>query len=249
MRVLNIEKYYKVFVILGLSATLYPLIVKLEMLGVINKELEDEHYKDFTLFDLLELVEVRVYKARGTDPRSEISGFTYEVDETWTIKRIQDWLLWYNQKWMSKGVFQTELQGPIYGNRGLVHMFIDYCEHIQNRTFSLSELKDLANKAPTIEHVLSKTPKFSYKSVGFKGAEHFWEYEDTLGNLTVLEKNINSAAQNKIPMEKVPLYDRSLYKMTKSLSSLIHTQKRFARGEIENRNLELSQYFLKRWWC
>lgn len=249
IRVVDTEKYYKLFVILGLSATLYPLIVKLEMLGVLNKELDGERYKGFTLFDLLELIEVRVYKTRGTDPRAEISQFTCEVDKAWTIREIQDWLLWYNQKWMSKERFQIELQGLIYGNRGLVHMFIDYCEQLQNRIFSLDELKELVIKAPTIEHVLSKTPTFTYKSVGFKNAEHFMEYEDTLGNLTILEKNINSGVQNKVPTEKVPFYDRSLYKMTKNLSSLIHTHKSFARGQIENRNIELSEHFLNKWWC
>jgi len=248
-RILNNEKYYKLFVVLGLSATLYPLIVKLEMLGVLETELPSERCRGYTFLDLLELIEARVYKTRGTDPRADISQFTYEVDDKWTVKYIQDWLLWYNQNWMSKERFQTELQGYIYGNRALAHMFIDYCEQLEKRKFSLDELKEIVSKAPTIEHVLSKTPKFTYKSVGFRSTEHFLECEDTLGNLTILEKNLNSAVQNKNPTEKIPFYDRSLYKMTKNLSTLIHTHLRFTRKEIENRSEEISGYLSKRWWC
>jgi len=241
------EKYYKLFVILGLSATLYPIIVKLEMLKKLTKISSNKIYLDYTLMEILENIEVRVYKTRGTDPRAEISRFAYELNKTWSKKDISEWLSWYSQRWMTKEEFQTNLNGYIYGNRALPHIFIDYCEYLQNRKYKLDELRKIVNKVPTIEHILSKTPKFTYKSVGFKNQEHFLEFEDTLGNLTILEKSLNSAVQNKLPIEKVPYYDKSIFKVTKVLSSRINGNEKFTRSEIEERTKYISEYLLERW--
>lgn len=243
------EQYYKLFVILGLSATLYPLIVKLEMIDVLDDELPDDDYCEFSFLDLIEIIDVRVYKTRGTDPRAQISKFAYEIDDNSTKKEIQDWLLWFNQKWMSKEEFQTNLYGYIYRNRALPHIFIDYCEELNKSTFSLQELTRIFNKQPTIEHILSQKPKFSYRSHGFKDEQDFLEYEDTLGNLTVLEKKINSAVQNKNPVDKVPYYDKSLFKMTRRVSSNISKNKEFRKGDIKRRTEEIADYCAERWWA
>lgn len=65
-------KYYKLFVILNLSATLYPLIVKLQEKGVLEKDLIGPRFMGKRFFDLVELIDVRVYKTRGTDPKADI---------------------------------------------------------------------------------------------------------------------------------------------------------------------------------
>ena len=57
------------FSILNLSATLYPLIIKLQNLNLLNSKLVGEGRTNYTFFDLVELIDVRVYKTRGTDPR------------------------------------------------------------------------------------------------------------------------------------------------------------------------------------
>jgi len=243
------EKHYRIFTVLGLSATLYPLIVKLEMLGKLETELPDKQLRDYTFLDILEIIDVRVYKTRGTDPRAEISRFTTELDDTWSDKKIQDWLLWYNQRWMPKEEFVTKLNGHIYGNRALAHMFIDYCEHLEEVNYTLDELRSIVGEDPTIEHILSQTPKFSFESAGFRDNGQFLEYQDTLGNLTVLEKRLNSAVRHRVPVNKVPYYDRSLFKMTRISSSLIDERGQFGRSDIEDRREELSDYLLKRWWC
>ena len=243
------EKYYKIFSILGLSATLYPLIVKLETLDILGKNLKGEEYEEYTFLDLIEIIDVRVYKTRGTDPRAEISKFAYDLNNEWTEEKIQDWLLWYNKRWMSKEEFFTNLNGYIYGNRALPHIFIDYCEKIEGRNYSINRLKRFVAQQPTVEHILSQTPKFTYKSVGFKGGEDFLEHKDTLGNVTILEKAINSTVQNKIPLEKVPYYDRSKYKMTNKLSSSIYNKKKFDKKDIEERTKDLVDIISKRWWC
>lgn len=248
-RSLNDEQYYKLFVILGLSATLYPLVVKLKMIDILDDNLPDDDYCEVTFLDLIEIIDVRVYKTRGTDPRAQISKIAYEIDKNSTDKEIQDWLLWFNQRWMSKEEFQTNLYGYIYRNRALPHIFIDYCEELQKSTFDLQKLKKIVSKQPTIEHILSQKPKFSYHSQGFNDEEDFLEYEDTLGNLTILEKNINSAVQNKNPIDKVPHYDKSLFKMTKRVSSNISKNREYKKADIKRRTKEIADYCAERWWA
>ncbi|MFA5032882.1 MAG: DUF262 domain-containing HNH endonuclease family protein [bacterium] len=248
-RTKNIEKYYKILSILGISATLYPLIVKLETLGILEKNLSGKEYSQYTFLDLLEIIDVRVYKIPKSDPRADISRFAYMINDELKEDKIQDWLLSYNKQWTSKERFLTYLNEDIYRNSALPHIFIEYCEEINGRKYSIDELINFVNKIPTIEHILSKTPKFTYKSVGFKNSEHFLEYENTLGNLTILEKSINSTIQNKLPFDKIPFYDKSLFKMTRELSSLIHRNKKFVMKNIEERTKYLVDKISARWWC
>lgn len=249
VRVSKNLKYYRLFVTLGPSTYLYPLIVKLEMLGKLNQKLPGREFARYTFLDLIELIDVRVYKTKGTDPRADISRFACRLNEDLTDEELRDWLLDYNRSWMPRGTFEAFLQEWIYGNQALVHIFTKYCEKLQNKSFALSELKALERMSPTIEHVLSREPKFTFKSVGFKGSEDFEAYANTLGNLSVVEKAINSAAQNKMPLEKVPYYDTSKYKMTQVLATSISANKNFIKQDINSRTSELANYILDTWWC
>lgn len=248
-RTLEREKYCKIFTILGPSATLYPLLVKLEMLGKLDTGLPKKALRDYTFLDLLEIIDVRIYKTRGTDPRAEISRFTTELDETWSDERLLDWLLWYNQRWMPKEEFLTKLNGHIYGNRALAHMLVDYCEFSEAARYTMPKLRKIIDEDPTIEHILSQTPKFSFESAGFRNNEQFLEYQDTLGNLTILERRLNSAAQNKVPIDKVRIYDDSLFKMSRVSSSSIDERGGFGKSDIEERKKEIADYLVERWWC
>jgi len=246
------EKYFKLFAILNLSTFLYPLIVKLEMLGILENHLPTKEYSKFTFFDLIELIDVRIYKTRGTDPRAGISRFTFSLNDKLSDTEIQDWLLWYNKHWMSKPLFQTELSGQLYGNRALSHILIDYSEHLNRKSFTIDNLKKIATDKklnPTIEHILSQKPKFTLRSHGFKSTEEYLQYKDTLGNLTVLEKYLNSAAQNQNTFEKVKFYDKSIFRMTKSISTQISTKREFKKKDIEERTELITEYLSKKWWC
>lgn len=242
-------KYYKLFSILNLSATLYPFITKLEMLGVLETNLPSEERQKFTFLDIVELIEVRVYKTRGTDPKSDITSFLYYLDEETSLTDIENWMIWFNSRWMSKEQFQSNLFGNIYGNRALVNIFIDVCENLQKRKFSIEDLKEIVSKNPNIEHVLSQTPKFAPRALGFRNTEDFNEFEHKLGNLTVLERSYNSNVQNKSAIEKIETYAKSKFKMTKKLGAEIDTNKSFTKNDIQFRTTEIAEYCLTRWWC
>ncbi|MFL5741139.1 MAG: DUF262 domain-containing protein [Flavisolibacter sp.] len=239
--------YYKLFVILNLSATLYPLIVKLSMLDLLDVD-ADIPEKQVTFFHLIELIEVRVYKTRGTDPKRDIAWFVYNISSK-TIVGMAEWLLWFNERWMTSDQFRLILSGSLYGNRALSYMFIEYCEMLKGRPFTISELRQLYETSPTIEHILSQTPNFDPAAFGFKGREEFIEYEHRLGNLTVIEKGLNSTMGNNSIIEKLKNYDRSRFESTRKLSSDIDTIKEFTKTELETRTAELVDFFSRNWWC
>ncbi len=226
-----------------------PLIVKLEMLDILDEYLPSEDYEDYTFLELIEIIDVRVYKTRGTDPRAQISKFAFDINTDTPDQEIQNWLLWFNQRWMSKQEFKSNLNGYIFHNPALYHIFIDYCEHKNEDSYSLEELKKFIDKKkPTIEHILSQTPKFSFRSHGFRDEDDFVEFENLIGNLTLLEKRLNSSVQNRNALEKVPYYDKSSFKMTKELATSISKIGEFKKSHIKERTKEIAAYCIERWW-
>ena len=243
-------KYYKLFVILNLSATLYPLIVKLQEMGILEKDLVGSKFIGKKFFDLVELIDVRVYKTRGTDPKADIVRFVSSINDEWSDIDIQNWLLWFNTKWMSKDQFNASLSVNIYPNAALPYIFVDYCESLRDNKYSISELQKIVATVPTIEHVLSQTPDFKPESLAFTDMEDFVSYEHRLGNLSILEKTLNSTVQKKVPLLKVSLgYDKSNFEMTKKLASFITSKHTFVKQDVIDRTDELKKYCVKRWWA
>lgn len=240
-------KYFKLFVVLNLSATLYPLIIKLEKLKLLDQGLSAKGREKFNFFDLLELIEVRVYKTRGTDPKADISRLVFDIDSK-KADDIENWLVWFNNRWMPKEEFQSNLSRGIYGNRALNHIFITYSEHLVSKEFDIKEMKELVSKTPNIEHILSQTPTFEPSALGFDNKEDFIDYEHNIGNLTVLEKGLNSSVQNKNAIDKIDGYGRSSFSMTKKLGSSIDTSKGFNKADLKARTKVLADYCSERWW-
>ena len=243
------SRYFKIFSILGISATLYPLMVTLHNMGLLEKKTETRGHLSY--LDLIELIDVRIYKVRQTDPRAEILRFTYDLASGDKEKsEVEGWLLWYNKRWMSKDEFSTYMSSEVYGQKSLPLMFIDLCENIGKKKFKLSELKAMSVAKPTIEHVLARDPEeFDTKSHGFKDDEDYFNHIHALGNLTILSGADNSSAGKKTPLQKVKIYDKSNYIMNAELATLINANRRFHKGELKQRTKTMLDYIKKRWWC
>jgi hypothetical protein len=242
------EKYYKLFSILQVSAILYPLIMKLETLNKLDVVVKISKNRNVALIDLIELIDVRVYKTRGTDPKAQIARFSCELN-TMDNKSIVNWLLWFNNEWMSKEQFQVSLSSNIFGNRALNFIFLNYCEFISSKIYGIDELKKINALNANIEHILSQTPNFAPIALGFLNEEDYINYEHRLGNLTLLEKSLNSSVQNKSAIDKVEYYDKSELIITKQLGSEINGLMGFTKKDLNNRTKILAEYISNRWWC
>ena len=243
------EKYYKIFSVLQLSATLYPLTVKLETLGKLDENYSINSQKSISVVDMLELIDVRVYKTRGTDPKAQIARFTYEIKNSTTVEKIINLLMWFNGYWMPKEQFMSALNSNIYGNRALNHIYISYCEYVSNSKFSIVDLKSISSSNPNIEHILAQTPDFNPTALGFSDDEDYINYEHRLGNLTLLEKSYNASIQNKIAIDKVETYDRSYFIMTNKVGTEISAKGHFKKGDVIDRTKVLAKYISEKWWC
>jgi len=245
-------KHYGIFSILNLSATMYPLAVKLEQMGIIDTVvpgIKTPAGSPCTFLDLIELVDVRIYKTRGTDPRADISRFSHALSQGSKKEEIRDWLLNFNKEWMSSGLFESNMKASVYENSALAYIYIDYCEHLESTSFTREQLKKFVSESPTIEHIVAQHPTFSLVAAGFQDETEFANTEHRLGNLSILEKRFNSAIRNKNPIEKTATYDRSIFRMTRDLSSKIASAQKFDKKSIEDRTEDIWKYLFHRWWC
>ena len=243
------NKYYKIFKILGISAVYYPIVMQLEKLELLDEILPTKNIK---VIDMIEIIDVRVLKIREYAGKKKIGQVAWSLNnEGWDITEIEEHLLWFNSFEINNERFKSDLSyRSYYGNTGLLRLlFIDYNERLTGNEYSIEELKDIMRTNPTIEHILSQTPKFTPKSFGFRDEDEFEEFEGIIGNLTILEKSINSSIQNKDLVEKIKGYDKSIFLMTKKLSTKISLSKVFNKSDLDNRTNELIADFVKRWWA
>lgn len=243
------ERYFKIFSILGLSAVYYPVITQLESCGILDAELPS---KSISVLEMVEIIDVRVFKVRDYAGKKHVAEFAYSLmHEEWTIEKIEEHLLWFNSFEISNDRFKDYLTDyDYYKQTGLLRLlFIDYCERLNKNKYKLSELQNIIGNDPTIEHILSQNPKFKPRSFGFKNKEDFEEFKSLIGNLTILEKKINSSLKNSDLSEKVKGYSKSKFKMTQQFATLLSQRKSFKKKELKERSELLVEDFAKRWWA
>ena len=83
------------------------------------------------------------------------------------------------------------------------------------------QLDRYTNSSVHVEHILPQTPTEEVREAFDKPAEYD-DYVARLGNLTLLEKTINSSVSNGGYTDKVPAYRQSSFLLTKSLAEKPH---------------------------
>lgn len=248
-RTVDNEDYYKLFSVLGLSVVYYPAITQLEKNLFLDQTLPK---KGISVLKMVEIIDVRVLKIREYAGKKYIAEFAYGLNnKAWTIQKIEEHLLWFNSHEISNDRFKDYLANyDYYKQTGLLRtLFIDYCERLRGKVYLISELRKIMGTEPTIEHILSQTPKFKPRSYGFKNEEDFEEYKNLLGNLTILEKKINSSIKNDDLVEKLNGYSTSKFKMTSVFATSLSTSKTFKKDDLKTRGEQLVEDFAKRWWA
>lgn len=244
------KKYYKIFSLLGLSALLYPLAIRLETRKLLDITIMS---KAITFLDLIEIADLRVYKTRGTDPTRDISYLAYD-SKSIQEDEIERRLISFIKNFMGDTQFKSSLENDVYGNAALKHIFIEYDEEFiktnGNTPYSLQNLINLNQTTPTIEHVFAQEVRFSFPSRGFHSDEEYIAKIHKFGNLTILEKNLNSQAINKTPEQKVldNIYSKSLFKSTETLNAEIKNNgNNFVKSDVDKRTADLVNFCMNRW--
>jgi hypothetical protein len=246
-KVKNSAEYYKLLSVLSMSTRLYPLLIRLEEKGIIENSLKSSPKK--SILDLIEIADLRVYKIRGTDPRADMSTLACEA-KALSAGEIEDRLIAFINYFMSDSEFERRLYTSVYPNVGLKFIFTTYNEKLIRRSYKYKELIQQSDTKPTIEHIFSIEPKFNFPNNGFDTIEDYNDKVNMIGNLTLLEKSINSQCHNKSPIQKIKdnLYGRSIFKDPKKISAEIKNRgSAFVKNDAEKRSKELVKFCLKRW--
>ncbi|WP_375723621.1 DUF262 domain-containing HNH endonuclease family protein [Arcobacter sp. KX21116] len=229
-------KYIEAFQFLEFSATLYPLIVILFQQNKLDE-----------LLDILISVELRVYKFKGTNPRADIPYLCNEiVKEDWTIEEIKEQLEWFRGKFLNDGSFKYSLSENIYGNNAIKYILLKHNNSLNSKKITL--FKDFNNLQ--VEHIFPQGSDsgvtFDVTSFGFDDSEDYEYTKDTIGNLTLLEKNLNSGKEvsDLTPDEKVSGYLKSKVTETNLLASEIDKNS-FQKVNVESRSKKIIEFCLK----
>jgi hypothetical protein len=216
--------FQKPFRYLEFTATLFPLIVRLFMQNKLDK-----------LIKLLETIEVRVYKLRGTNPIADIYWLSSEIAENdLSIDDIKEYLIDFCEKFMNDHVFRTYLDNDIYRNHAVKYILSEY----SNDNPDIDTYMDL-----TVEHIFSEDPNYDPSSYGF---DEDYNYEkNRLGNLTLLEQKLNKGIGNDPPKNKVQAYLKSIILDTQNIAGEIQKGK-FSKDNVDIRRKNIIDYCVKR---
>ena len=238
-------KYYKLFSILGISATLYPLMIRLESRNLLEKALKSNHSRKF--IDLLEVADFRVYKMRGTNPRVDMSWLAKQ-SKTKAPSEIENALKDFIAKFMGDDEFERYLKNT-YHNTPTTHLTIEYCEKLNRKAYNHQELKNFKCTQPTVEHIFPQQERFEFPNLGFKDVDDYKHIIQTIGNLTTLEKELNSKCQNRTPDQKISggYYESSAFEDARRISAQIKNRgTAYTSKDIEKRTKTLCEFCLSR---
>jgi hypothetical protein len=240
-------RVYRLLVILGLSARLYPLAVRLFQKNWLTKVLPN------TCLDLLrclEICDVRVYKTRATDPAKHIGDISHQSSGL-GVTEISQRLKQFTEQFMGDDTFRLYLQQEMYSNAALAYILLCHDEEILRKHYTMEELTELVQKQITREHVFPQTPNFNVKTFGFRDSADYEEYIDKFGNITLATKAENARYADTtvtIKLGTPDYYSKSAYAGTRQLAQEFASNgRKFRKDDIIGRTDRLMSFALRRW--
>jgi hypothetical protein len=251
-RIRTLPKYFKLFCVLGVSTNLYPLLIRLQGRGILEERYGDDD--QLTFADLVEITDIRIFKTRGTDPVKDVSYLARDVPAL-SPSTIAVRLREIVSAFMADFLFLAYLYSDMYNNGAIRHILFELGESWRRTRgqmpFTVDELIGLMASEPTVEHIFSQTPAFDFPSRGFESPEEYNKLNHQLGNLSVLEKGLNSRCQHRTAEQKLEdpsLYKESRFDATKALVSQVAANNGvFDANAVKERTRENAEFAKMRW--
>ncbi|WP_341313760.1 DUF262 domain-containing protein [Paraburkholderia sp. IMGN_8] len=247
------KQSYLLWVVQDLSATLYPLVVRLYLKRWLDKRGTTDQRR---LIDIIELTDLRVFKLRGTNPQADIFRITRELHQhsvEWVIGALQDFCRWGMPDAMMASRLIDE---DMFRNPALPRMLLQE-EAVARAAMDepdvcLTDLATLNQNGLTVEHILPQEPdnSFSIGSYGFASDEDYLLHKHKLGNLVLLEGSINSACKDRTVETKMTapnLYMASSLCAPKAVAASCASDRRFDRSQLVERSVHLSRTMVECW--
>ena len=240
-------RLYKCLVVLGISARLYPLLIRLYQRGILFETQPDS---EIDLLQCLETCDVRVYKTRATDPAKDVGDLSHESRKAST-QVISEKLRTFTKDFMSDSYFQTLLAQEMYYNGALPLIMLEYDERCAKESYDIETLRGLVSQQITREHILPQKPSFAVTEHGFDNDDDFKAHRHQLGNMTPLTMRENSRCNNANVLTKMTdqqFYLSSSYVSTRLLAQeYIAGSKQFQKQDLQQRTQTLSEWVRQRW--
>jgi len=229
-------QFKKLFSFLGLNTRVYPLIISLQVEGILDQR----------MLDVIESLDLRVYKVRGTDPRAGLYSDTIsEIKRKPDPALIRSNIKNFTNDFMSDTEFRNYLNGNMYGNEATKYILWEY-EKSQEPSFD--DCNYDTYKILQKEHIYAPGlwNTLNLKALGFKDSMEYLQDANRFGNLCLLEEGINKRIWNKIPKIKSTDYQQSGVPGTKKLGYHISNQD-FTKSDIDHRTEQIMNFCMSRW--
>lgn len=247
------RELYLLLVVQDLAATLYPLLVRLYNEDKLDVRVPE--HLDYSLLELVELADLRVFKLQGTNPQADMAALMRDFGHLSPLQ-IAERLINFCQRFMPSARFEAKLANEeMFRNPGLPRILLE-AESAARESSGLPrlEIADMVlvnTEGLTIEHILPQEPSFGVRLYGFHSAESYLEHMHLLGNLAPLEKRINSACSNSSVEKKMTeprLYRSSQFNLIKTLAAAgANKSPAYSKDALIQRGGDLAKFAVGRW--
>ncbi len=248
----NDKETYLLLVSQDMAAALYPLLIRLHLKGWLT-ETEDVD-QGRTLINLLEMVDLRVFKLRGTNPQTGIALITQRLPLC-TAQQVAQHLLNFCRQWMPDALMASRLlTDDMYRHPGLQRILLESEEQarsaLQQPALNIEDMVKLSKEGLSIEHILPQQPNFDVTAYDFASDDEYLQHLHRLGNLLLLEQPINSACSNSTVEEKIEaddLYHASDLFSVGALAAKHVGQGGYKKKDVDQRSQTLADLVVARW--
>lgn len=241
-------KYKKLFSFLGPNPLVYPLIVNLYKEDILDDE----------ILKLIETLDLRVYKIRGTDPRADLyrklissiklKSKNNQLSKEFILNNLRNFISWF----MSDSELQRRLSGEVYGKGvdWLRYVLWEYNKKqfpnkIDDSNLDMYKPEDRDNSLE-IEHIFPGNVPDDFPFAGFDNIDEYSSFINHFGNLLLLERYLNRKARDKGLSEKTSFYNKSKMPETDNLGFFIYEQG-FDIDKLNERTKKIINFCLGRW--
>ena len=244
---------YRLFVIQDLSATLYPLVIRLQLQNLLSQVDLARDTRD--LKEFISMVDLRVFKLRGTNPQADIVALTHDLPRI-PIGEVIDRLRRFASKFMPDALMLSRLADEdLYRNPGAPVILLAAEESartaIGQNGLTLNELANMNRDGLTVEHILPQEPSFNVTAYGFATPEEYLQHIHRIGNLTLLEARLNSRCNNRTVIEKMSNQDLYAESQLTAVAELradrANRNPMFDLNAIASRSTAFADMVVRRW--
>ncbi|MDO8777984.1 MAG: DUF262 domain-containing HNH endonuclease family protein [Burkholderiaceae bacterium] len=238
---------YLLFVSQDLAATLYPLTIRLHLNGWLTQAGGGQR----SLQELIELIDLRVFKLRGTNPQADIAWITRGLPNL-SIEEVVAKLKEFCRRFMPDALMASRLvDEDLFRNPGLVRMLLEIDEQVRLALklplLDIPELAALNQIGLTVEHILPQEPSFDIKAYGFTDDDEYLHHKHRFGNLMLLEGPLNSACNNRTVEEKMSAPNLYRSSSLSSVSALVAGQTGYQMSDLNTRSAALAVQIAAKW--